>query len=113
MRNFKEYGFVEQHANSAVRIGKIDEISGCIYTIDSYNLITTVRLVNIEFVQDGDRFVAKDENGCVVANMNVNEMDGWMIKDYGDGVEEHVFSIKEKGINCKMLVRGYAITEVA
>lgn len=113
MSDLKKCGFVEQKVSSATRTGKIDKVSGQIYTLDGYNLITTIDMENIEFVQMDDRVVAYDSNGKRVMNLSIYDMDGWAIKSYADNIEEHVFSIRNKGINCKVLVQGFDIKDAA
>lgn len=106
MFDIREHGYVEQHVDSKMKTGRIKETSGQIYTLDGYNLLTTVNYKNIEFIQQGDRVIVTDSKGRIAMDMNVYDMDGWYIKDYGDGVEEHIFSIKDKGVMCKMVVKG-------
>lgn len=113
MPNIDEYGFNYKQVSSAFRIGKIGRLSGQIYTLNKYNLVATLDMENIEFEQDGDRFVVYDSNGIRVANISIYDMDDWAIKRHGEGVEEHVFSVKKDGVSCKMLVEGFHITESA
>lgn len=106
MFDIREHGYIKQHVDSKMKTGRIKETSGQIYTLDGYNLLTTVNYKNIEFIQQGDRVIVMDSKGRIAMDMNVYDMDGWHVKNYGDGVEEHVFSIKNKGVMCKMVVKG-------
>lgn len=113
MRDLTVIGFEEQRVSNTVKFGKIDEVRGSIYTLDGYNLITKVDMENICFRQEEDRVVVYDSERNVIMDVAIGDIDNWMIKKLSDDTDEHVFSIRNKGVYCQMLVCGYEIDEVA
>ena len=104
-------GFECHKTDASNRWAHIESVHGTIYTLDGYNLLTRVAMKNITMNQTGDRVVVKDEDDNIVMDADVNDIVDWKIKQWSDDMEEHFFTIKNKGVCCQMLVEGY--TEVA
>lgn len=111
MPGFEKYGFIKQSVELDNKVGKIKKISSQIYTLNGYNLITTITRRNVGFIQNGDRIIVKDEHGVVIMNMSIYDMEDLMMKKHGDDVEERIFSIKNKGIYCKVVMCGLSVRD--
>lgn len=104
---FHDSRFEDQHIDRSNRRGKIGRVSGSIYTLNGYNLITKVDVKNLRFIQDDKRIVIYDSRNEVIMDTSLDDIFDWKIKKYSDDMDEHVFCVKDKGFYCKMLVSGY------
>ena len=105
-----KYGYETHYIDHAKRSGKIAHVSGSVFTTNGYNLITKVDMKNLRFVQDDERVIVYDSSNEVVMDTCLKDIECWQIKDWGTVGEEHVFTLTDRGVYCKMLVSGYEET---
>ena len=105
--NLHDYGFKDKKVDTNKRKGTIEHITGSIFTLDGYNLITKVDVRDVKFIQDDKRVIVYGSDNDIIMDASISDISGWMIKECGEDMEEHIFTIANKGFYCKMLVSGY------
>lgn len=108
--NLQKYGFTDRNVDNTPRSGTIKHITGSIFALNGYSLITKVDIEDLRFIQDDKRIIIYDSDNEIIMDAALNDICEWKVKKCGNDMEEHVFRIKRKGIYCKMLVSGYEET---
>lgn len=108
--SLEKYGYEKHYIDHTKRSGKIAHVSGSVFTINSYNLITKVDMRDLKFIQDDERVIVHDCQNDIVMDVKLDDIVDWQIKNWGENMEEHVFTLVDRDFYCKMLVSGYEET---
>lgn len=105
--DLKHIGFSDKNIDNGYRRAYIESVHGSIYTLDGYNLLTKVDFDGLTMQQENDRVVILNNDNSIVMDANVHDIHDWKAKKLTDNIEEHFFSIKNKGVYFQMLIEGY------